>query len=191
MTYTRVIPRDFFNESKLLKCFGQLALKQLDSLLPEGIVLVIDEDGGPFDIQLSECGYLYIANYRTTLNGEGVLFYTTYNSKGAYPFHVIIGNDEYAVFNEDGTFTDEFKGLGRKKSEPITFKRIDNDTNGNPRYVCHWLAFKTGTYAQAVKLANKIGGRKYHTKTFGGGIVFQSYNIFDTEKNILNLINNA
>jgi hypothetical protein len=58
----------------------------------------------------------------------------------------------------------------------IEFKRIDNDVNGNPRYVCHFLNLN-GNYENAVKLANKIGGRKYHTKKYGGGIVFQSYSL--------------
>lgn len=87
----------------------------------------------------------------------------------------------------------------------IEFTRITNDTNGNPRYVCHFLNFITQKdseenpammvnatnvlYELAIKKAKKIGGRKYHTKAYGGGIVFQSYNIGDTEKAILNLVN--
>lgn len=65
----------------------------------------------------------------------------------------------------------------------ISFKRIDNDINGNPRYVCHFLNI-ADNYETAVKKANSIGGRKYHTKSYGGGIVFQSYNIEDTAKRI-------
>lgn len=67
----------------------------------------------------------------------------------------------------------------------VKFTRISNDKNGNPRYVCHWLdldihGYQEGLsvsdrYALACKLANTIGGRKYHTRAFGGGIVFQSY----------------
>lgn len=53
--------------------------------------------------------------------------------------------------------------------------RINNDINGNPRYVIHYLEI-SDNYKEAVTLANGIGGRKYHTKKFGGGIVFQSYN---------------
>ena len=30
-------------------------------------------------------------------------------------------------------------------------------------------------YARAVKWANKLGGRKFHNKSFGGGIVFTAY----------------
>lgn len=68
----------------------------------------------------------------------------------------------------------------------IRFTRIDNDINGNPRYVCHFLNI-AGDYAAAVKLANTIGGKKYHTKKYGGGIVFQSYNIEETERRILEI----
>ena len=69
----------------------------------------------------------------------------------------------------------------------INFTRIDNDTNGNPRYVCHFLNI-ADNYETAVKIANKIGGRKYHTKKYGGGIVFQSYNIKETERRINELL---
>lgn len=58
----------------------------------------------------------------------------------------------------------------------ITFHRIKNDINGNPRYVCHFLDLGE-TYAQACANANQIGGRKYTAKWFGGGIVFQSYSL--------------
>ncbi len=83
----------------------------------------------------------------------------------------------------------------------IEFTRINNDVNGNPRYVCHFhdlctpseLADYSGDwinrrYAVAVKRANKLGGRKFHNKQYGGGIVFQSYNIADLERRINELI---
>lgn len=97
------------------------------------------------------------------------------------------------------------------------FTRIKNDVNGNPRYVCHFLNllgengekeakrraasygltndYKNGSlvnfqYEVALKNAKKIGGRKYHNKQYGGGIVFQSYNIADTLKHIIEIINN-
>jgi hypothetical protein len=72
-------------------------------------------------------------------------------------------------------------------SNPITFTRIRNDVNGSPRYVCHFLTLDvhgyqsniglSDRYAIACKLANSIGGRKYHAKAYGGGIVFQSYSL--------------
>ena len=55
--------------------------------------------------------------------------------------------------------------------------RVNNDVNGNPRYVFHFLAL-ADRYAEAVTVAEKlVGGKKYHTKSYGGGIVFQSYNV--------------
>ena len=62
--------------------------------------------------------------------------------------------------------------------------RVDNDANGNPRYAVHFLplvadlrgeASISERYRVACKRANKMGGRKYHNKSFGGGIVFQAY----------------
>lgn len=55
------------------------------------------------------------------------------------------------------------------------FTRINNDINGNPRYVVHYLQM-ADTYERALYLSRKLGGRKFHNKQFGGGIAFQSYN---------------
>lgn len=85
-----------------------------------------------------------------------------------------------------------------KTQKQIDWTRVNNDSNGNPRYVCHFLALVNDKdrekadqlektvkpfqfalshlYDIAVKKANKLGGRKYHNKQYGGGIVFQSYN---------------
>ena len=63
--------------------------------------------------------------------------------------------------------------------------RVNNDVNGNPRYVFHFLAL-ADRYTEAVAVAKKlIGGKKYHTKSYGGGIVFQSYNV-QSDLDILN-----
>jgi hypothetical protein len=79
------------------------------------------------------------------------------------------------------------------------FTRISNDVNGNPRYVIHFLEVlneeeRTSIpfnkkYEYAVKKANKIGGKKYDNKSYGGGIVFQSYNIEKTYEDIQKLKN--
>lgn len=79
------------------------------------------------------------------------------------------------------------------------FTRINNDVNGNPRYVIHFLEFLndeerinipfTKKYEYAVKKAKLIGGKKYDNKNYGGGIVFQSYNIADTWSKIQELKN--
>lgn len=70
------------------------------------------------------------------------------------------------------------------------FTRVKNDINGNPRYVCHFLSFTTSAdladymgldritqkYNLALQRAKPLGGRKFHNKQYGGGIVFTSYN---------------
>ena len=56
------------------------------------------------------------------------------------------------------------------------FTRINNDTNGIPRFVVHYLQL-ADTYQRALFLARQLGGRKFHNKQYGGGIAFQSYNI--------------
>lgn len=63
------------------------------------------------------------------------------------------------------------------------FTRVNNDTNGNPRFVCHYLQI-ADTYERALYLARQIGGRKFHNKQFGGGIAFQTYNIDATAEKI-------
>lgn len=67
---------------------------------------------------------------------------------------------------------------------PIEFTRINNDVNGNPRFVCHFLAFigekdkdveLNQKYELALRRSRQLGGRKFHNKQYGGGIVFQMY----------------
>lgn len=85
----------------------------------------------------------------------------------------------------------------------IDWTMVSNDVNDNPRYVCHFLNFitdnddydKTGVYIGidnkyklALERAKKIGGKKYHNKRYGGGIVIQSYNIQEDERRIVELM---
>lgn len=56
------------------------------------------------------------------------------------------------------------------------FTRVNNDVNGNPRFVVHYLQL-ADTYERALYLSRQLGGRKFHNKQYGGGIAFQSYNI--------------
>lgn len=64
------------------------------------------------------------------------------------------------------------------KFTPEDFTKISNDVNGNPRYVCHFLKF-SNNYNEALKIARKFGGGKFHNKQYGGGIKFQEYSIQD------------
>ena len=80
--------------------------------------------------------------------------------------------------------------------EAADLTRINNDVNGNPRYVIHFLQILneqerllpfSEKYKYALKKAKKIGGKKFDNKQYGGGIVFQSYNIYDLTKELENL----
>jgi len=73
------------------------------------------------------------------------------------------------------------------ETSTINFTRVNNDVNGNPRYVCHYLVISR-EYQESLKKVRKIGGRKFHNKQYGGGIVFQSYSLPELEKAILDLV---
>jgi hypothetical protein len=108
MSYTRVIPRDFFNESKLLKCMGQLALKILDREAPYG--LEIQDSGDRFLVEQDPSdGGLYVDNYRIIIHGKSYRVKTTYNSKSPFPLILEdIDFSELYVFEKDGSFTGGF-----------------------------------------------------------------------------------
>lgn len=111
MTYERVIPRDLFNESKVLKCWGRIALLIHDGCAPEGLTVDHDtEYESHFVIdQNPMTGDLYPLNLHLKLNGVKLNAVNPYNSKEAYP--IIIEDDEegsFEVFNDDGTWTNEF-----------------------------------------------------------------------------------
>lgn len=108
-THNRVIPRDFFNEAKLLKCMGLLSLKILDNMIPDGLKIEISESGEPFDIRLLNDGSLTVINYPVIINDKlSVTLKTTYNSKVKYPLLCEYNYIEYEVFDDNGNFTQEF-----------------------------------------------------------------------------------
>ena len=53
----------------------------------------------------------------------------------------------------------------------ITVWSIDNDSNGNPRFVVHYLSLGLDDYISI----SKFGLDKYRAKWFGGGYVFSYY----------------
>jgi len=89
----------------------------------------------------------------------------------------------------------QISGLGDNYDFELT--RINNDANGNPRYVVHFLNVLnleektflpfTKQYEYSLKKAKKIGGKKFHNKQYGGGIVFQSFNVDVLKSKILKL----
>jgi hypothetical protein len=83
--------------------------------------------------------------------------------------------------------------------DDIQVTTVKHDINGNPRRVVHFLAFITEAdrkaapadhtrigrlYDLALARSRAIGGRKFHNRQFGGGIVFQSYSDNELRKDI-------
>lgn len=119
MSYIRVIPRDLFNEAKLLKCLGQLALIAHDGhdgkRSAAKLRVNFDDDGGFIIDQRPEDGGLFATNLSVTVAGKAVEVYSAYNSKSAYPLLFAWHDEEGEVFNDDGTLSDEFCDLMNAK----------------------------------------------------------------------------
>lgn len=108
MDFNRVLPRDLFNESKLLKCLGQLTLKIHDCEL-QGVSFYHDDIRySGFDVVLSDDGHLSVSNLIFTKNDTRLHFHTPYNSKEPYPLYLYMDYVEYPVFTESGSLHEEF-----------------------------------------------------------------------------------
>ena len=119
--YTRVIPRDLFNEAKLLKCLGQLALYIHDGVFTgEDLEFLHEDDGYPgFAIsQDPSDGALYCSNLYLRSRQYQIDLYCPYNNKESYPLRFYFNDNlEGSVFNDDGSPSDEFLNLMKIFSE--------------------------------------------------------------------------
>lgn len=108
MSYTRVVPRDLFNEAKLLKCLGQLALLIHDHRVHS--TLRMSHSYGPFMIEQREHDAgLYVSDGIEFFAGCRKLdLYTKYNSKEPYPLYCDFGDDEVQVLEPEGFLSQEF-----------------------------------------------------------------------------------
>lgn len=104
--YVRVIPRDLFNEAKLLKCIGKLVLDIHDNQAPKG--LKFEHDGKPFVIGLNDEGSLEVNNIEFIYKKTSLIFKTIYNSKNSFPLQCEYDYCDYLVFDENGNFDTEF-----------------------------------------------------------------------------------
>lgn len=81
--YERVLPRDAFNESNLLKCIGKLTLIIHNQAAPQW---TFEHDGKPFDIQQDQSdGSLYVANITFRWHGKPVRVYRPLNAREPWP----------------------------------------------------------------------------------------------------------
>ena len=114
--YLRVIPRDLYNEAKLLKCLGKVALEVHNEM----IELIIHFDGSGFLIKQEESdGSIYCDNLRfTDKRGVAIYFSSPLNSKLNWPLYFEMRLYTYPVFDDAGFFTEEFsRAFKFRKSE--------------------------------------------------------------------------
>lgn len=82
----------------------------------------------------------------------------------------------------------------------MDIKRVNNDSNGNPRWVVHFLNILNNdeieqlegvqsAYGRAVAKARPFGGSIYRGKDFGGGVVFQHFGNEQQFKEFVSTIN--
>lgn len=104
--YQRVIPRDLFNESNLLKCMGRIYIL-LETTDCSNVELTHDDEA--FDIEQNQyTGGIYVRNVRLMVRGKHVHLERPLNSRGAWPLYATMeDDDEISVFDDDGNFTQE------------------------------------------------------------------------------------
>ena len=106
--YFRVIPRDLFNEANLLKCLGQLYI-QTECYEHADVVYTDDE---PFDIwQCPHSGNLHCGNVTLKIKGRSYDCYRPLTSRDPYPLWIDGPQDAIAIFCDDDSLTEEFKGF--------------------------------------------------------------------------------
>lgn len=102
------------------------------------------------------------------------------SGKSAHYYNII----QYGVNVGTIALTDEDLKKANDILNPIDFTRVAGDINGNSRFVCHFLAFVGEKdknldihekYKLALNRSRQLGGKKFHNKQYGGGIVFQMY----------------
>ncbi len=106
MAYRRVIPRDLFNEGKLLKCLGQLALIVHEGQgvrWPLRLVHECPEEGFRIE-QDPDDGSLYCDNLSLYLGEGEILLSSAYSSKRTYQLLFVYG----WVLTDEGELTEEF-----------------------------------------------------------------------------------
>lgn len=109
-SYVRVIPRDLFNESNLLKCYGKLYIEAQKHENTVSLEETGDTDKG-FDICQDDDGCLSVANVTLFINGEAQELYRPLNSREPYPLYLRDAetSEDIPVFNDDGSFSAEME----------------------------------------------------------------------------------
>ena len=108
--YKRVLPRDLFNESDLLKCLGRIALLIEDGFAPEGLQLTNRKpmSGFPIDMHAHDGSIFCPDMLLSNRHGVSSVVLRPHNSRDPYPVLIEWSDEEIEVFDDDGAFTEEF-----------------------------------------------------------------------------------
>jgi hypothetical protein len=114
MSYQRVIPRDLFNESSLLKCYGRLYIV-LEKIAGHS-ARFSEEDVSRFDIdQRADDGSIFIQNLSLVIGDDHFRLVRPLNSRQPWPLYAeLIGDPEFEpveVFDDQGELTSEMRTL--------------------------------------------------------------------------------
>jgi hypothetical protein len=112
--YIRVIPRDLFNESKLLKCLGALYIESEhhEGLSVERAYHAEGSRDGFEIVQDQDSGAIYCRDVVVTYRGRVLHCYTGLNARGPYPMYADHEDETVAVFTVDGRLSEEFLAIG-------------------------------------------------------------------------------
>lgn len=117
MSYQRVIPRDLFNESSLLKCYGRLSILLGETaghrarLIHDGAPFAISQDPSDGSITISNV-HLIVSDALQSIFTEHVRLYRPLNSREPWPLYAMRADDEeVAVFDDQGWLTDQMRRL--------------------------------------------------------------------------------
>ena len=119
MSYTRVIPRDLFNEANLLKCLGHLYI-MLESQ-PPGQAQFDVEDLPAFEIEQDESdGSIHVANLPFSVGARKARLSRPLNSRADWPLYLSLPDDPdfepFPVFEKTGFFTDDMLNFMQGKT---------------------------------------------------------------------------
>lgn len=119
--YGRVIPRDFFNESKLITMYSRFADFYNQGKLPEGFEIVRNDD--EFGAGLNDEGTMYSSGVEIYYNGDPVSITMTYNAgkNNRFPLMATLESEDIwsvTVFDENGELDSEFiEAFGESSGE--------------------------------------------------------------------------
>ena len=104
MSYKRVLPRDLFNEAKLLKCIGKISLLIHDNKI-KGLNLSYENNEEFKILQNVSDGSLYIDNIDFSDNqGDRVEFSCGLNARNNWPLEMFYQGEYYLPLNEKGEY---------------------------------------------------------------------------------------